>query len=150
MNCVSEMIGLTVNRTMDASNWRHNPCRHRLGYWRTLECRGGGGGGSRPLLSREPLVVESRAIRHSKALHKTRQNHLSELKIEVTCEVKVRSGQRSKSGVLTFWALGTRIIEPDGSNSGKMLSKGMVKVWYENKWHTKKTSRSRSGHKRYM
>ena len=61
--------------------------RHHLGYWRTLECRGG----SRPLLSREPLVVESRARRHSKALHKTRQNHLSELKIEVTCEVKVRS-----------------------------------------------------------
>ena len=43
-----------------------------------------------PLLSREPLVVESRARRHSKALHKTRQNHLRELKIEVKCEVKVR------------------------------------------------------------
>ena len=27
----------------------------------------------------------------------------------------------SKFGVLAFWALGTRIIEPDGSNSGKML-----------------------------
>ena len=26
----------------------------------------------------------------------------------------------------------------------------MVKVWYEYKWHTKKTSRSRSGHKRYI
>ena len=52
-----------------------------------------GGGGSRPppQLSREPLVVESRARRHSKALRKTRQNHLSELNIEVTCEVKVRS-----------------------------------------------------------
>ena len=38
-------------------------------------------GGERitPLLSREPLVVESRARRHSKALYKTRQNQLSEL-----------------------------------------------------------------------
>ena len=63
--------------------------RHRLGYWRTLECLGEGL--SRPLLSREPLVVESRARRHSKALHKTHQTHLSEFKIEVTCEVKVRS-----------------------------------------------------------
>ena len=54
---------------------------------------GGGGGGAdhAPLLSREPLVVESRARRHSKALDKTRQNDLSELKIEVTCEVKGRS-----------------------------------------------------------
>ena len=40
--------------------------------------------------------------------------------------MRSRSGQRSKSGVLTFWALGTRIIEPDGSNSGKMLSKAWV------------------------
>ena len=63
--------------------------RHRLGYWRTLECLGGSL--SRPLLSREPLFVESRARRHSKALDKTLQNHLSELKIEVTCGVKVRS-----------------------------------------------------------
>ena len=37
-----------------------------------------------PLLSREPLVVESRARWHSKALYKTLQKHLSELKIEVT------------------------------------------------------------------
>ena len=66
--------------------------RHRLGYWRTLECLGEGGGADHaPLLSREPLVVESRATRHSKALHKTHRNHLSELNIEVKCEVKVRS-----------------------------------------------------------
>ena len=51
----------------------------------------GGGAYHATLLSREPLVVESRARRHSEALYKTRQNHLSELKIEVTCEVKVRS-----------------------------------------------------------
>ena len=91
--------------------------RHHLRYWRNLECLGGG---SRPpLLSREPLVVESRARRHSKALHKTRQNHLSE---QDWGYVRSSSVQRSKSCVLTFWALGTRIIEPDGSNSGKMLS----------------------------
>ena len=65
--------------------------RHRLGYWRTLEYLGGGGGLSRPLLSREPLFVESRARWHSKALDKTLQNHLNELKIGVTCKVKVRS-----------------------------------------------------------
>ena len=51
----------------------------------------GGRGLSRPLLSREPLFIESRARRHSKTLDKTLQNHLSELKIEVTCKVKVRS-----------------------------------------------------------
>ena len=66
--------------------------RHRLGYWRTLECLGGSlSRPPPPLLSREPLFVESRARRHSKALDKTLQNHLSELKIEVTCKVKVRS-----------------------------------------------------------
>ena len=64
--------------------------RHRLGYWCTLECLGGGAYHA-PQLSREPLVVESRVRRHSKALHKTLSMHLSELKIEVTCEVKVRS-----------------------------------------------------------
>ena len=41
--------------------------------------------------------------------------------------MRSRSGQRSKSGVLTFWALGTRIIETDGSNSGKMLSKAWLR-----------------------
>ena len=41
--------------------------------------------------------------------------------------MRSRSGQRSKSGVLTFWALGTRIIEPDGSISGKMLSKAWLR-----------------------
>ena len=44
-----------------------------------------------PLLSREPLFVESRARQHSKALDKTLQNNLSELKIVATCGVKVRS-----------------------------------------------------------
>ena len=41
--------------------------------------------------------------------------------------MRSRSGQRSKFGVLRFWALGTRIIEPDGSNSGKMLSKAWLR-----------------------
>ena len=67
--------------------------RHRLGYWRTLEL---GGLIHAPLLSREPLFVESRARRHSKALDKTLQNHLSELKIEVTWKVKVRSKVKTR------------------------------------------------------
>ena len=55
--------------------------RHRL--WTTgapLSAWGGGAYHSPPPLSREPLVVESRARRHSKALHKTHQKHLSEFK----------------------------------------------------------------------
>ena len=98
--------------------------RHRLGYWRTIECLGGGGI-TPPMPSHEPLVEESRARRHSKALHKTRQNHLSELKIEVKCEVKVRS----KVKIWRFDVLGpgARIIESDGSNSGKMLSKAWLR-----------------------
>ena len=55
-----------------------------------------------PLLSREPLVVESRARRRSKALYKTRQNHLSELNIQVTCEVKIRSNVK----IWRFYVLG--------------------------------------------
>ena len=66
-----------------------------MGYWRTLECLGGGQ--ITPPCYREPLVVESRAGRHSKALHKTRQNHLSELKIEVTHDVKVWSNVKIRS-----------------------------------------------------
>ena len=121
-----------------------------VGYWRTLECRGGGGGRITPLplLSRKPLVVESRARWHSKALHKTRQNHLGELKIEFTCEVKVRS----KVKIWRFDVLG-----PGDQNYRtwwlklrQNVVRGMVKVWYEHYWHTKKTSRSRSGHKRSL
>ena len=37
---------------------------------------GGGGAYHAPLISREPLVVESRARRHSKDLHKTHQKHV--------------------------------------------------------------------------
>ena len=38
-------------------------------------------------------------------------------------------------------------MEPDGSNSVKMLSKALLGYGTSIKWHTKKTSRSRSGHK---
>ena len=41
--------------------------------------------------------------------------------------MRSRSDQRSKFDVLTFWALGTRIIEPDGSNSDKMLSEAWLR-----------------------
>ena len=41
--------------------------------------------------------------------------------------MRSRSGQRSKSGVSMFWALEKRIIEPDGSNSGKMLSRAWLR-----------------------
>ena len=74
----------------------------------------------RPLLSREPLVVESRARRHSKALHKTHPKHLSELKVEVTFEVNVGS----KLKIRRFDVSGpvTGIIDSHGSNSVKMFS----------------------------
>ena len=90
-----------------------------------------------PLLSREPLVVESRAMRHSKALHKTHQNHLSELNIEVKCEVKVRS----KVKIWRFDVLGPgdQDYRTWWFKLRQNVVKGMVKVWYEYKWHTKKT-----------
>ena len=110
--------------------------RHRLGYWSTLECLGGGAYHA-PLLSREPLFVESRARWHSKALDKTLQNHLSELKIEVTCKVKVRS----KVKIRRFDVLGPG--DQDYRTWWLKLRhnvvKGMVKIWYEYKCHTKKT-----------
>ena len=119
--------------------------RHRLGYW---PLSAWGGLSRPPLLSREPLFVESHARRNSKALDKTLQNHLSELKIEVTCKVKVRS----KVKIWHFDVLGPG--DQDYRTSWLKLRqnvvKGMVKVWYEYKCHTKKTSRSRSGHKRSL
>ena len=120
--------------------------RHRLGYWRTLECLGGGLSRPAPLPSREPLVVERRARRHSKALHNTHPKHLSELKIKVTCEIKVRS----KVKIWCFDVLGPG--DKDYRTWWLKLRQnvviGMVKVWY--KPHTKKTSRSRSGHNRSL
>ena len=121
---------------------------HCLGYWQVAHHWVPGGLITPPLLSREPLVVESRARRHSKGLHKMHQNHLSELKIEITCEVKVRS----KVEIRHFDVLG-----PGDHDYRTWWLKhrqnvviGMAKVWYEYKSHTKKTSRSRSGHKRSL
>ena len=58
-------------------------------------------------LSREPLAVEDRAKRQSKALHKPHPKHLSELNINDTCEVKVRSnGEISRVDV---WGPGNRV-----------------------------------------
>ena len=48
------------------------------------------------------------------------------MNLRLRSHVRSRSGQRSKFGVLTFWALGTRNIEPDGSNSDTMLSKAWL------------------------
>ena len=90
-----------------------------------------------PQLSREPLVVESRVTQHSKALHKMHQNHLSELNIEVKCEVKVRS----KVKIWHFDVLGPgdQDYRTWWLKLRQNVVKGMVKVWYEYKWHTKKT-----------
>ena len=106
------------------------------------------GGLPRPLKSREPSVVESRARRHSKALHKTHPKLLSELKIEDTCEVKVRS----KVKIRRFDVLGPgdQDYRTRWLNFRQNGVKGTVNVWFEWKWHPKKTSRSRSGHKRSL
>ena len=49
--------------------------RHRLGYFRTHNRLGGGGGSDRPLLSREPMVVSSPARRRPKALYEFFPKH---------------------------------------------------------------------------
>ena len=67
--------------------------RHRLGCFCTHHSLGGGGGGRirPPLLSRKRMDVERRTRRHSKDLDETFPKHFRKLKIEVTCQVKVRS-----------------------------------------------------------
>ena len=52
---------------------------------------GGGGSDPTPLLSRKRMDVERRTRRHSKDLDETLPNHFRKFKIEVTCQVKVRS-----------------------------------------------------------
>ena len=51
----------------------------------------GGSDTTPPLLSRKRMDVERRTRRRSKDLDETLPNHLRKLKIEVTCQVKVRS-----------------------------------------------------------
>ena len=52
---------------------------------------GGGVGSDPPLLSRKRMDVERQTRRHSKDLDETLPNHFRKFKIEVTCQVKVRS-----------------------------------------------------------
>ena len=54
---------------------------------------GGGGGGSdpNPVLSRKRMVIEIWAKRNSKNIDKMLSKHFRKFKIEVTCQVKVRS-----------------------------------------------------------
>ena len=52
---------------------------------------GGGGWDPTPVLSRKRMDVERRTRRHSKDIDETLPNHLLKFKIEVTCQVKVRS-----------------------------------------------------------
>ena len=120
--------------------------RHRLGCWHTLACLERGGGLSPdPLVSCEPLVVESRARCRSKSLHKTHLRQLKELKIEVICEVKVSS----KVKIRRFDVLGPGDRDDRSRFPWLKLRQSVciciVKVWFE---HAKK--RSRSCHKRSL
>ena len=65
--------------------------RHRLGCFCTHHSVGGGRIQPPPLLSRKRMDVERRTRRHSKDLDETLPNHFRKFKIEVTCQVKVRS-----------------------------------------------------------
>ena len=66
--------------------------RHRLGCFCTHHSLGGGGGRIRPpLLSQKRMDVERQTRRHSKDLDETLPKHFRKFKIEVTCQVKVRS-----------------------------------------------------------
>ena len=64
--------------------------RHRLGCFCTHHSLGGRIRPP-PLLSRKRMDVERRTRRHSKDLDETLPNHVRKFKIEVTCQVKVRS-----------------------------------------------------------
>ena len=50
-----------------------------------------GGSDPTPLLSRKRMDIERRTWRHSKDLDETLPNHFPKFKIEVTCQVNVRS-----------------------------------------------------------
>ena len=64
--------------------------RHRLGCFCTHHSLGGGRIRP-PLLSRKRMDVERRTRRHSKDLDETLTSRFRKIKIEVTCQVKVRS-----------------------------------------------------------
>ena len=63
--------------------------------------------------------------------------------------MRSRSGRGSTSGVLKFWALGTRNIDSQYSLRRHVLI-CMVKACYDYRSHTDKRKRSRSGHKRSL
>ena len=65
--------------------------RHRLGCFCTHHSLWGVGSDPPPLLSRKRMDLERRTRRHSKDLDETLPNHFRKFKIEVTCQVKVRS-----------------------------------------------------------
>ena len=64
--------------------------RHRLGCFCTHHSLRGVGSDP-PVLSRKRMDVERRTRQHSKDLDETLPNHFPKFKIEVTCQVKVRS-----------------------------------------------------------
>ena len=64
--------------------------RHRLGCFCTHHSLGGRIRPP-PVLSRKRMDVERRTRRHSKDLDETLPNHFRKFKIEVTCQVTVRS-----------------------------------------------------------
>ena len=64
--------------------------RHRLGCFCTHHSLGGRIRPP-PVLSRKRMDVERRTRRHSKDLDETLPNHFRKFKIEVTCQVKVKS-----------------------------------------------------------
>ena len=65
--------------------------RHRLGCFCTHHSLWGVGSDPPPLLSRKRMDVERRTRRHSKDLDETLPNNFRKIKIEVMCQVKVRS-----------------------------------------------------------
>ena len=85
--CDAEAIDSDLKEALD------DLTRHRLGCFCTHHSLGGGGRirPPPPLLSRKRMDVERRARRHSKDLDETLPNHFRKFKIEVTCQVKVRS-----------------------------------------------------------
>ena len=107
----------------------------------------GGEGGSDPtlVLSRKRMVIEIWARRNSKDLDKTLSKHFRKFKIEVTCQVKVRS--KVKIGcfqVADRRDLTRSIFRPKLSIC---TPKEWVKVLASDFFHISLRSRPRSGQK---